>query len=628
MGKVNFSTRVRQVLYDSFAASCLGLTIVSLAVPPSVAWAKKASLKAPEQANQKLWDEPLSQDQKIVHLLNRITFGPRPGDIERVREEGLKAFLTEQLHPERLDDSAVETRLTALPSLSMNSEELLEKFKQPKPEVKPATPPAATPTNGVSTPASAQPASAKVDLPKPAPPPRPSVMTLPGPQRVVSELAREEVWRAVYSNRQLQEVMVQFWMNHFNIFAPKGADRWLMTSFERDAIRPHALGKFEDLLVATAENPAMLYYLDNWMSATPFPAAAGSENRGRGKPAPRTRFGRRNRRGFGGGSLDPAGGATGLSKTRPKPPVAQAKGRPGRGLNENYGREIMELHTLGVDGGYSQKDVVEVARSFTGWTIDKPDQHGNFVFNPKMHDYDKKVVLGHKIKAGRGMEDGLTVIHLLARHPSTAHFISLKLCRRFVADEPPESVVHRASKTYLKSHGDIRKVLETIFTSPEFYSQAAFRAKVKSPLELVASSLRALGGETDADLPILQAIQRMGQTMFQYEAPTGFPDRENTWINSGTLLARMNFAMTLAANRVPGTEINLKEVGKGEDRPEAIVDDLVQRTVGGVLDPGTRKAILARLAQSNTTAKGSVPSSAYATAVAGLLLASPEFQRR
>ena len=588
------SRKVREAFSEGLAAFVLGLTIASLVGPLP---AGAADLPAPSKTVQndpKLWKQSLAEDEKIVHLLNRITFGLRPGDIEKVREMGIKKFLDEQFHPEGIDDSALEAKLAALPTLTMDTEKLLDEFKEQKPAVKKEEPkPAAQAT-------AAQTVAMNTPPPKPEPPPRPSVMTLPGPQRVMSELAREEVWRAVYSERQLQEVMVQFWMNHFNIFAPKGADRWLLTSFERDSIRPHAMGKFEDLLRATSESPAMLFYLDNWMSTSPTPNYAPLNNQKDHKK----RADRRN---------------------PPKPPANPQQ--PRRGLNENYGRELMELHTMGVDGGYTQKDVIEVARCFTGWTIERPQQRGAFMFNPKMHDYDRKVVLGHKIKAGRGMEDGLAVLHLLAGHRSTAHFISLKLCRRFIADDPPQSAVDRVAKTFVKTHGDIRRVLNTILTSPEFYSQAAFRAKVKSPLELVASSLRALGGNTDADLPILQSIQRMGQQMFQYEAPTGFPDREATWINSGTLLTRVNFALTLAANRVPGTEINLQAFAR-PDSPEAIVDQMARQVVGGVLAPETKQAILRRIAAANAVGPNNVKPALIVSTIAGLLLASPEFQRR
>jgi uncharacterized protein (DUF1800 family) len=404
-----------------------------------------------------------------------------------------------------------------------------------------------------------------------------------GPRRITAELAREQLWRAIYSQRQLEEVMVQFWMNHFNIFAGKGADRWLISSFERQAIRPHALGKFEDLLVETAKSPAMLFYLDNWLSVAPYTTTEGSVYR----------------------------------------PLAKLQNR--RGLNENYARELMELHTLGVEGGYTQHDVREVARCFTGWTINRPLQGGSFFFNPRLHDFGEKVVLRHKIKPGGGEADGHEVLRLLAQHPSTAHFISLKLCRRFVADDPPPSVVNRAAKTFLKSKGEIRAVLLSIVTSPEFNSSAAFRAKVKSPFELVASSLRALDGRTDAGPPLLAAMVRMGQPLFYYQAPTGFPDRGSAWINSGTLLQRINFATLLAANRIRGTQVDFEAVAP-DGGPNDVAKELSDRLVGGELSPETRQAIMKTVDGSQAPGVGGPW--AAALKVAAVLVASPDFQRR
>jgi uncharacterized protein (DUF1800 family) len=289
----------------------------------------------------------------------------------------------------------------------------------------------------------------------------------------------------------------------------------------------------------------------------------------------------------------------------------------------------MELHTLGVQGGYTQEDVIEVARCLTGWSIDRPQRGGEFIFRPRMHDFGEKHVLGKKIRAGRGMEDGLEVLHLLAHHPATARFISLKMCRRFVADDPPPELVERSAKTFQKSQGDIREVLKTILTSPEFNSQAAYHTKVKSPLELVASSIRGLGGETDAGLPLLRMIARMGQPMFQYQAPTGFPDRAGTWINSGALLTRINFATLLAGDKIPGTRINLENSRnlEGDGATAALVTALAARLTCGNLTPPTRDAVLASLNSAGSRDRGTAPERQWATA-AGLLLASPEFQRR
>src|SRR5258705_489901 len=272
------------------------------------------------------------------------------------------------------------------------------------------------------------------------------------PQMVVTELQRAALLRGVYSQRQLYEVMVSFWENHFSIFAYKDVDRLLAAGFAREAVRSFALGRFRYLLCATAHSPAMLFYLDNWQSSQPRSYPAGN-----GKPA-----------------------------------------RTTGGINENYARELMELHTLGVNGGYTQKDVQEVARCFTGWTIQKPNEQGLFLYRPGLHDKGEKVVLGHKIAAG-GLADGERVLDILASHPATAHFIATKLARRFISDDPPKAVIDHAADVFLKTDGSIRETLRAIITSPEFFSPAAYRAKIRSPFEYVAAALRALNAESDVD---------------------------------------------------------------------------------------------------------------------------------
>jgi uncharacterized protein (DUF1800 family) len=514
----------------------------------------------------------LPSDLAAWHFLSRTTFGPRPQDLEQARQVGIATFLDEQLHPEKLDDSGVDQRIATLPTLAMSPAELLEDFPPPQPnknqeakqertEARPAMPP--NPEGNTAQGGTAM---------SPA-------MEAGGPRRILMELGREQLWRAAFSRRQLQEVMVHFWMNHFNVYAAKGVDKWLLTSFEHETIRPNALGNFSQLLAATAQSPAMLFYLDNWLSVAPN-AAAGNRN---------------------------------------------AQGR--RGLNENYARELMELHTLGVDGGYTQQDVREVARCFSGWTIDRPRQGGGFIFRPRFHDDGEKTVLGHRIRGRGGVEDGMEVLQMLAAHPSTAQFISLKLCRHFVADEPPASVVERTARAFTESQGDIRSVLRTILASPEFNSQAAFREKVKTPFELVASSLRTLGAETDAGAPLLGLIVRMGQPLFLYQAPTGYPDRASSWINSGTLLARMNFSMALAANRIRGTQLDLQALTPSDD-PQAVWDQLVQRTLGGNISQETQAAVMKSLEGLGSAGVGNPHAFPKTTLMAALLLGSPDFQRR
>jgi uncharacterized protein (DUF1800 family) len=566
-----------------------------------------------------------ASDQQILHLMNRSAFGPAPGDLERVRQMGSNAYLDQQLNPASIDDSDVDQRLKQLPTLSMSSEELLEYFPPPRKAGK-ARKDAPGPAAASDPPSTMQANAMEPEPPRTNPAMRAEerLAALKGPRRVLVELAREEIWRAVYSQRQLQEVMVQFWMNHFNIYAFKGPDRWMLTSFERDAIRPFALGKFEDLLVATAQSPGMLFYLDNWRSsAPPLKYVETLENRkisSQGGEYEQEMF------------MRPGPFGRGMGFRRMSRQGAKNK-KASLGLNENYGRELMELHTLGVDGGFTQQDVIEVARCLTGWTIRRPRFEAEFFFNPRMHDYHPKLVLGHNFPAGRGMEDGLEVLHLLAHHPSTARFISTELCRRFVADDPPQSVVDRATGAFQSTGGNIREVVAAILTSREFNSPAVYRAKVKSPLEYVASSLRAVGADTDAGLPIIMALGRMGHPMFQYEAPSGYADRGGTWINSSTLLWRLNFAMLLAAGRLPGTEVrtgNLPALNGNTTGPER-VNTVAEQLLGEPASPSTVAAIVRKGGlgpKFEATAYRPRAIGPEAATIAGLLLASPEFQRR
>jgi uncharacterized protein (DUF1800 family) len=340
-----------------------------------------------------------------------------------------------------------------------------------------------------------------------------------GPQQLVArDLIEGKILRAVYSDRQLEAVLTDFWYNHFNVYLDKGADRYLVTEYERDVIRPHVLGKFKDLLEATAKSPAMLFYLDNWQSVGP---------------------------------------------NAPSPARGQKKGV--RGLNENYGRELMELHTLGVDGGYTQKDVTEVARCFTGWTIQNPQRGGTFQFNPRMHDNGEKTVLGVTIPAGGGIADAEKVLDIVAHHASTARFISKKLAMRFVADNPPDALVDRMAETFRKSDGDLRAVMKTMLESKEFFSEGAYRSKMKSPLELVASAVRAVNGDIDFAFPLANQVAQLGQPLYRKQEPTGYSNSSMEWMNSGGLVGRMNFALQLADNKVPGVKVDAAKVARPDD---------------------------------------------------------------
>src|ERR1700680_2479679 len=365
------------------------------------------------------------------------------------------------------------------------------------------------------------------------------------PQRIIAELAMAKMDRAVYTEKQLYEQMVDFWFNHFNVFAGKRADRWLLTSYEPDTIRPHAMGKFRDLLEATAKSPAMLFYLDNWQSVDPqaFKRMQQEQEARRGM---RGAFGR-GRFGFPTGMPGP---------NAPGQGQAQAKKNQDRGLNENYGRELMELHTLGVDAGYTQQDVLEVAKCLTGWTIRTRHGAPEFWFDQRLHDPNPKTVLGHRISGG-GIKDGEEVLDLLARDPHTAHHLSLEIAQYFVADNPPAALVDRMAQTYLQTDGDIRAVLHSMIYSPEFWSREAYRAKIKTPFEVVVSAARAVGADVEIPLQLVQWTGRIGEPLYQCQPPTGYSDKAEAWVNTGALLNRMNYSLALTSNRLRGVTVDV-----------------------------------------------------------------------
>jgi len=431
---------------------------------------------------------PPNDRAAVEHALNRLTFGPRAGEIERVQKIGLATWIDRQLSPSNIDDSALTSRLPALPD---------------RPEI---------------------------DSPQQA---------RRYGREAVQVLAAAKMMRAVYSERQLEEVLVDFWFNHFNVFAGKGRTSLFIPDYEREAIRPHVLGKFRDLLGATAKSPAMLFYLDNWLSADPEGAARLASEREE----------RRSARGL--------------------PPPQNAQQR--RGLNENYGRELLELHTLGVDGGYTQQDVIEVARAFTGWTIGPPEPAGGrrglarrrgraqaapamdvnpadaqFRFIRALHDSGEKVVLGHRITGGGGIEDGERVLDIVAAHPATSRHIATKLARRFVSDDPPAALIDRVAKRFRETDGNLREVVRAVVTSPEFFAANARRAKMKTPLEFVTSAVRATGRDVADARQMLRALQQLGMAPYMCQPPTGYDDIAETWITAGALVTRMNVAQQIA----------------------------------------------------------------------------------
>jgi uncharacterized protein (DUF1800 family) len=455
-------------------------------------------------------DEPA----RIVHALNRLGYGPRPGDVERVRELGLERWIERQLHPEGIRDDAVEARLAPLDVLRLSTRQILAGYDMPA-TVKRAIREKRAELEGSDD----RMRQAARDLVRTAAP------AMEGPPRmVVAQLQAAKLIRAVHGERQLEEVLVDFWMNHFNVFAGKGLERHLIVEYERDVIRPRAWGRFEDLLKATAESPAMLVYLDNWLSTDPEAVERLKASLARRR---RDREGEKRR------VLDEA--------------LARRSG-----VNENYARELMELHTLGVDGGYTQQDVTEVARCFTGWTIrGQRERDPRFEFDGRFHAGGAKRVMGREIEEG-GKREGDEVLHLLSVQPSTARFISGKLVRRFVADDPPASLVERAAGTFRETAGDIREVVRTIVTSPEFFAAEARGAKIKTPLEFVASAVRATAGDVDDAHMLAKRLEDMGMPLYLQAPPTGYGDTADAWLSTGSLLARLNFAVDLAAGRVPG----------------------------------------------------------------------------
>jgi uncharacterized protein (DUF1800 family) len=546
-----------------------------------------------------------ADDRTVVHVLNRLGYGAAPGDVERVRTTGLAAYIDQQLQPERIDDSGMKTRLAAFATLSKSTEEMAQQYYLPaqmaRRELQRQQ--AAQNPAGNDPAMTAQPQSdaARREMMTPE-----QTEAVRMERQVLTELMQAKILRAAYSDRQLEEVMVDFWFNHFNVFSGKGQVRVYLNEYERDAIRPHVLGTFRELLQATAESPAMLFYLDNWQSSAPEGARTAAPRPENGRLNPRNP----NRVAGRPGAIGRPGQMIRPRTLADLPPDLQKRRA---GLNENYARELMELHTLGVEGGYTQKDVQEVARAFSGWTIANPRQGGGFKFEPRMHDDGEKVVLGHTIKSGGGQKDGNTVLDLLANHPSTAQFIATKLARRFVADIPPKALVERAARRFRETGGNIREVVRTIVTSPELFAPDAYRAKVKTPFEFVVSAVRATGTEIGNAMPLVMAVRNLGMPLYGCQPPTGYSDKAEAWVNSGALLNRMNFAVSLTTTRQERGAGVRPVQGRTGAGPSVTSGALVASALAGDISETT----------AATVAKATTPSQALA-----LVLGSPEFQRR
>ena len=635
---------------------------------------------------------------RAQHALDRLTFGPRPGDVERVRAMGVEKWIELQLHPDKTDDSALQTRLAGFRTLNMSAHEMLEDFPPPQViraiaegrESLPSDPQKRAiyqaqverykqrianknQDNNNNDDNNADPAmmtdeqrakrrearlqanddAARLMALPPdqrmqqllkmspdelralgrslspedrqalmndfTPQQRETIMALvANPMAVINgELMQAKVLRAAYSERQLDEVMTDFWFNHFNVYNGKGADRYLITEYERDVIRPHALGKFQDLLLATAKSPAMLFYLDNWQSTGPNSDFATGRQRRGGNFRRGPRFG-----------VGIPGVGIPMPQQRPNNPQQQ---RQRTGLNENYAREVMELHTLGVDGGYTQRDVTELAKVLTGWTIKQPRLGGDFDFNDRMHEPGKKVVLGQTFDQG-GEGEGEAALKMLAHHPSTAHFISKKLAMRFVSDDPPPALVDRMAQTFLDKDGDIREVLRTMFRSPEFWAATSYRAKVKTPFEFVVSSVRATGASVDNAQALVQTLNRMGMPLYGMQPPTGYSMKADAWVNSSALLDRMNFALALGVGRLPGVKVDPQSLLGTQPPPDsgAALAQLEQTLLAGDVSKSTHDTVAKQLADPQVTGRALDDPARPPNygAIAGLLLGSPEFQRR
>lgn len=573
-------------------------------------------------------------DQQVQHVLTRLAFGARPGDVQVVRELGVDAWIAKQLDPQKIADASMDSFLRHFPSLDAKGGDLQLKYPSPAQALARIAVQQGISRDSARIMSKDRGNKKEKDEPMMAggAPVRGNLSATDSLKiraaaqesyRVVGELASAKVARAVASERQLNEVMVDFWQNHFNLFAGKDRTRYYLPEFEKDAIRPNAMGKFRTLLGAVAKSPAMLTYLDNWQSV----ADSGRPTLAQPQQPRRIAMNNNATRLQGGKAARAQQMTIGQLMNRnlltPQqedrfsklPPdrlaelrqltLAQAiqrqdllaprlAARRPKGVNENYARELMELHTLGVDGGYTQADVIQVARALTGWTVAPAQAGGNFMFRAETHDAGAKMILGVQLPAGQGIEDGEQVLDMLARSPATARFIATKLARRFVSDVPPPALVDRAAKTFLASDGDIRETVRTIITSPEFFSTAAYRSKVKSPFELVVSTLRAMDAQPDSTPRAVQFVGRLGQPMFGHAAPDGYPENGDAWMNTGSILNRINFGLAAASGRVPNVSVAnwapTKELSSLTREQQ--VDGVIRNLLGGSASADTRQVLL------------------------------------
>ena len=526
----------------------------------------------------------LAPRDSALHALNRLAYGPQPGEVERVGSEGVMHWIDRQLSPETIDDDGLARREHEFRIFEYDRRDLAGVYAEMQRERRERLQRGDT-------------AAAKAD----------DAPLAQRGRRLARQFEQLAVVRAARSERQLYEIMVDFWFNHFNVYAAKGADRFLTPDYLEHVIRPRAMGKFSDLLIATAESPAMLFYLDNWESVAP-----GSVPPNTMRASIRPFFGRRP------GLFGPPPMRDPAQQDSARRRAAQ---RMPKGINENYARELLELHTLGVDGGYTQHDVIEVARIFTGWSIKQPQQGGDFEFHDWAHDRGEKQVLGIQFPGGHGKDEGIRLLRLLANHPATMHHVSSQLCQRFVNDRPPDGCVDDAVAAWKRSDGDIREVLRAIFTGPDFWARENVRAKVKTPLEFVVSAARALAVEPDTAPQLAQIVARLGEPLFLHVAPDGYPEMQDAWVNSGALLDRMNAAVALAAGKLPAVVVNLDSLVVSSTDPEQLVAAVDHQILSGTMSENTKRVIARQVVDIRD------PAQARALAV-GLALGGPEFQKQ
>lgn len=665
--------------FSVFSKLSVILILLALTVP---------TFAIPDDIRKRIVKKPLTKDQKILHVLNRLGFGARPGDVERVKSIGLKRYIEQQLNPDSIPNSEIQARLKNYEILKMDTSEIFTKYPNPGALLRMLL------GNGRNNRRNQQ--NNSMDSEKSQADQRNErrerrqtlrkiyqEYNLKPANQIMQQVQSSRIVRAAYSERQLEEAMVDFWANHFNVYSRKAATRWYIPSYERDVIRKHALGNFKDLVIGTAKHPAMLFYLDNFQSVSPKNSQNQSNRRRQrierlmNNPRAKQRFMDRLRN-------------QGLSEEQINQRLERIKRNANRGnqrgLNENYARELMELHTLGVGGGYTANDIKEVAKAFTGWTIFDPrgyrkaaakmirnsnedrqlmrqarnfgispnTESGTFIFVNRLHEKGAKRVLGQTVNEG-GMKDGLKVIDILVSHSSTAKFIARKLAVKFVNDKPSEALVNRVAKVFQKSNGDIKQTLRALFSDKEFYAPENYRAKIKTPFELMVSSLRALDARTNGSRGLVGLLNRMGEPLYGYQAPTGYPDTAEDWVNTGALLERMNFAVALASNRIPQTNVNLNKFNASSKN--MILEKSIDSILHGEVSKATKSTLIKQMAQPlpkvkldagnrmmrdeidnieftnqrgrNRQARLRQPSgNPEVFKVVGLILGSPEFQRQ